>query len=151
MKKSGLTDVDIELMIGIITKIKPHQIYAAGDLADPHGTHKVCLDALFEALNRLSSESFMQQCWVWLYKGAWHEWELHEIEMAVPMSPDQVIKKRHAIFFHQSQKDRVMYQGDDEREFWMRAEERNKNTAALYRLVGMADYAAMEAFVRYRF
>ena len=151
VKKSGLTDVDIELMIGIITKIKPHQIYAAGDLADPHGTHKVCLDALFEALNRLSSESFMQQCWVWLYKGAWHEWELHEIEMAVPMSPDQVIKKRHAIFFHQSQKDRVMYQGDDEREFWMRAEERNKNTAALYRLVGMADYAAMEAFVRYRF
>jgi glucosamine-6-phosphate deaminase len=151
VKKNQLSEKDIELMTAIISEVKPHQIYAAGDLADPHGTHKVCLDALFEALKRLSSKSFMKDCWVWLYRGAWHEWDLHEIEMAVPMSPDQIIKKRHAIFFHQSQKDRVMYQGDDDREFWMRAEERNKDTAVHYRSVGLADYAAMEAFTRYRF
>ncbi len=150
-KKNELSENDIELMTGIISKIKPHQIYAAGDLADPHGTHKVCLEALFAALERLRGEAYMKDCWVWLYRGAWHEWELHEIDMAVPLSPDQIIKKRHAIFFHQSQKDRVMYQGDDDREFWMRAEERNKATAAGYRAVGLADYAAMEAFVRYRF
>jgi glucosamine-6-phosphate deaminase len=149
VKKNELSEADIELMTGIISEIKPHQIYAAGDLADPHGTHKVCLEALFESLSRLKSESYMKDCWVWLYRGAWHEWQLHEIDMAVPMSPDQLLKKRHAIFYHQSQKDRVMYQGDDDREFWMRAEERNKTTASNYRAVGLADYAAMEAFVRY--
>ncbi len=148
-KKNKLSEADIELMTGIISEIEPHQIYAAGDLGDPHGTHKVCLEALFESLNRLKTESYMKDCWVWLYRGAWHEWQLHEIDMAVPMSPDQIIKKRHAIFYHQSQKDRVMYQGDDDREFWMRAEERNKNTASNYRAVGLADYAAIEAFVRY--
>ncbi|MBT8261427.1 MAG: glucosamine-6-phosphate deaminase [Bacteroidia bacterium] len=151
VKKNELSEADIELMIGVISKIKPHQIYAAGDLGDPHGTHKVCLEALFESLNRMKSESFMKDCWVWLYRGAWHEWQLHEIDMVVPMSPDQIVKKRHAIFYHQSQKDRVMYQGDDDREFWMRAEERNKTTASNYRAVGLADYAAMEAFVRYHF
>ena len=151
VKKNELSEADIELMTGIISEIKPHQIYAAGDLGDPHGTHKVCLEALFESLNRLKTESYMKDCWVWLYRGAWHEWQLHEIDMAVPMSPDQIIKKRHAIFYHQSQKDRVMYQGDDDREFWMRAEERNKNTASNYRAVGLADYAAMEAFVRHHY
>ncbi|MCW5520818.1 glucosamine-6-phosphate deaminase [Aureitalea sp. L0-47] len=150
-KKNELSEADITPMVDIISQIKPHQIYAAGDLADPHGTHKVCLEGLFEALTRLKNESYMKDCWVWLYRGAWHEWELYEIDMAVPMSPDQIIKKRHAIFFHQSQKDRVMYQGDDDREFWMRAEERNKTTASHYRAVGLADYAAMEAFVRYHF
>jgi len=150
-KKNELSETDIDLMVDVISEIKPHQIYAAGDLADPHGTHKVCLEALFEALSRLKKEAYMKDCWVWMYRGAWHEWELHEIDMAVPMSPDQIIKKRHAIFYHQSQKDRVMYQGDDDREFWMRAEERNKTTASHYRAVGLADYAAMEAFVRYYF
>ena len=150
-KKNELSEADIELMVNIIAQIKPHQIYAAGDLADPHGTHKVCLEALFESLARLKGEAYMKDCWVWMYRGAWHEWELHEIDMAVPMSPDQIIKKRHAIFYHQSQKDRVMYQGDDDREFWMRAEERNKTTASNYRAVGLADYAGMEAFVRHHF
>jgi glucosamine-6-phosphate deaminase len=94
----------MKIMCALIEDIKPHQIYAAGDLADPHGTHKVCLDSLFEALKRLKSKRFMDDCWDVLYRGAWHEWESWQIEMAVPMSPDQVLKKRHAIFYHQSQK-----------------------------------------------
>ncbi|PCE65066.1 glucosamine-6-phosphate deaminase [Sediminicola luteus] len=151
VKKNKLSDADIDIMMDIISTVKPHQVYAAGDLADPHGTHKVCLDAVFESMRRLQNEPYMKNCWLWLYRGAWHEWELHEIEMAVPMSPAQVLKKRIAIFCHQSQKDGVMFQGDDSREFWMRAEERNKATAEKYRSLGMADYAAMEAFVRYRY
>ncbi|MFK5972282.1 MAG: glucosamine-6-phosphate deaminase [Flavobacteriaceae bacterium] len=151
IKKKSLSEEDIEIMIDIIKKIKPHQIYAAGDLADPHGTHKVCLDAVFESLKRLKKEPFMKDCWLWLYRGAWHEWGINEIEMAVPMSPGQVLKKRFAIFCHQSQKDGVMFQGNDSREFWMRAEERNKDTAARYKALGLSDYAAMEAFVRYKF
>lgn len=135
----------------IIRQVKPHQIYAAGDLADPHGTHKVCLDIIIEALKRLKHEPFMQDCWVWLYRGAWQEWEIYEIEMAIPMSPDQVIQKRHGIFIHQSQKDVVVFQGSDRREFWQRAEERNAATAELYDRLGLPKYAAMEAFVRYHF
>ncbi len=151
IQKNDLSDADIAIMIDLIKEIKPHQIYAAGDLADPHGTHKACLDALFEAVDQLKAESFMNDCWLWLYRGAWHEWDIHEIEMAVPMSPDQVLRKRQAIFCHQSQKDGVMFQGDDSREFWMRAEERNKETARKYNLLGMAEYEAMEGFVRYKF
>lgn len=151
IKKNNLSDVDIDIMYNIINEIKPHQIYAAGDLADPHGTHKVCLEALFKALAKIKEKAFMKDCWVWLYRGAWHEWDIDEIQMAVPMSPDQVMKKRRAIFYHQSQKDGVMFQGEDSREFWMRAEERNRATAQKYRTLGLADYAAMEAFVRYMF
>lgn len=151
IKKNNLSQADVDIMVNLIEEIKPHQIYAAGDLADPHGTHKVCLDALFEALDQLKDEDYMDACWVWLYRGAWHEWESYQIEMAVPMSPDQVLKKRHAIFYHQSQKDGVMFQGDDSREFWMRAEERNRETANKYTSLGLASYAAMEAFVRYHF
>ncbi len=151
VKKDKLGDKDVKIMCDIIADIKPHQIYAAGDLADPHGTHKVCLDALFMALAKLKKETYMDDCWVWLYRGAWHEWDIHDIEMAVPMSPDQVLKKKQAIFFHQSQKDGVMFQGDDSREFWMRAEERNKETAKKYHSLGMADYAAFEAFKRYHY
>lgn len=151
IKKNKLGDEDIKLMTQIIEQIQPHQIYAAGDLADPHGTHKICLEALFESLAQLKSRDFMKDCWVWLYRGAWQEWEIHEIEMAVPMSPDQVLKKRKAIFYHQSQKDNVMFQGSDRREFWMRAEQRNSATAKLYHQLGLADYEAMEAFVRYHF
>jgi len=146
-----LSDDDIELMVTIIKEIEPHQIFAAGDLADPHGTHRVCLDAVFEAMKKLNGEAFIKDCWLWLYRGAWHEWDINEIEMAVPMSPGQVLRKRNAIFAHQSQKDGVMFQGDDTREFWMRAEERNRDTATRYNELGLSDYAAMEAFVRHKF
>ena len=160
VEKKPLSEADIRVTMELIEKIKPHQIYAAGDLADPHGTHKVCLDAVLEAVRRLSQsdatasadrpEHFMKDCWVWLYRGAWAEWDIHEIEMAVPMSPDQVMKKRLGIFKHQSQKDGVVYQGTDSREFWQRAEERNRTTAALYNRLGLAEYEAMEAFVRWK-
>jgi glucosamine-6-phosphate deaminase len=149
VKKNPMGQEDIDIVAKLIAKIKPHQIYAAGDLADPHGTHKVCLDAVFAALKQLKPLEFMDDCWVWLYRGAWHEWNLHQIDMAVPMSPDQVLKKRKAIFFHQSQKDDVMFQGNDTREFWVRAEERNHETAKIYHNLGLADYAALEAFKRY--
>ncbi len=151
IKKSPLSKRDIDFMIAIIESIQPHQIYAAGDLADPHGTHKVCLDSLFMALEEIKHKPFMSDCWVWLYRGAWHEWDIHEIEMAVPMSPNQVLRKRTAIFYHQSQKDGVMFQGDDSREFWVRVEERNKDTAETFKKLGLASYAAMEAFKRYHF
>ncbi|GAL64282.1 glucosamine-6-phosphate deaminase [Algibacter lectus] len=151
IKKNNLGQDDIAIVCELIDTIKPHQIYAAGDLADPHGTHKVCLDAIFIALKALKSNSYMDDCWVWLYRGAWHEWESYEIEMAVPMSPDQVLRKRHAIFYHQSQKDGVMFQGDDNREFWVRVEDRNRLTAKKYNDLGLADYAAIEAFKRYHF
>lgn len=151
IKKNNLDQKDINIMINLIEKIKPHQIFAAGDLADPHGTHKVCLDALFLSLKILKKHSFMNDCWVWLYRGAWHEWEPYQIEMAVPLSPDQVLRKRNAIFYHQSQKDKVMFQGDDSREFWIRAQDRNRLTAKKYNDLGLADYAAIEAFKRYHF
>jgi len=151
VKKNPIGKEDIDIVASLIAHIKPHQIYAAGDLADPHGTHKVCLDTIFEALNILKPNSYMDDCWVWLYRGAWHEWDVHQIEMAVPMSPDQVLKKRKAIFFHQSQKDGVMFQGNDTREFWVRAEERNNETARKYHELGLADYAALEAFKRYHY
>mgnify|MGYP003502968444 FL=1 len=151
IKKSPLSKKDIDLMIAKIEEIQPHQIFAAGDLADPHGTHKVCLDSLFLALKEIKHKPFMNDCWVWLYRGAWHEWEIHEIDMAVPMSPNQVLRKRTAIFYHQSQKDGVMFQGDDSREFWVRVEERNKETAQKFNKLGLASYAAMEAFKRYHY
>ena len=151
IKKKNLSQNDLDIMCQLIQEIKPHQIYAAGDLADPHGTHKVCLDVLFTSLEVLKTKSYMKDCWVWLYRGAWHEWDSSQIEMAVPMSPDQVLKKRHAIFYHQSQKDGVMFQGDDSREFWVRVEDRNRLTAKKYNDLGLADYAAIEAFKRYHF
>ncbi|MDZ4148021.1 MAG: glucosamine-6-phosphate deaminase [Flavobacteriaceae bacterium] len=151
IKKGRLSEDDFSIMTHLISSIRPHQVFAAGDLADPHGTHKICLDAVFETLRRLKGENFMKDCWLWLYRGAWHEWDIHEIEMAVPMSPDQVLKKRRAIFYHQSQKDGAMFQGDDEREFWIRVENRTQLTADKYNALGMAEYAAMEAFKRYHF
>ena len=142
IKKGKISKDDIDIMMSIIDNVKPHQIYAAGDLADPHGTHKVCLDALFIALEKIKVKEYMKDCWVWLYRGAWHEWDSNEIEMAVPLSPDQVLRKRHAIFYHQTQKDGVMFQGDDSREFWVRVEDRNRLTAEKYNAFGLADYAA---------
>lgn len=151
VKKKPLGEADIRIIMDLIRKVQPQQIYAAGDLADPHGTHRVCLDAIMEAVRRLKDEPFMNDCWVWLYRGAWHEWELEKIEMAVPISPVELLRKRRAIFKHQSQKDNVMFQGSDKREFWERAEHRNRDTARQYDKLGLAEYEAMEAFVRWKF
>lgn len=151
--KKPMGEEDIKLTMELLQKLKPHQVYCAGDLADPHGTHKVCLEVVFESLRRLKAagEPWVKDCWVWLYKGAWQEWDISEIEMAIPMSPDQVMKKRFGIFIHQSQKDMVPFQGTDSREFWQRAEDRNANTANLYAALGMTKYAAVEAFVRWHY
>ena len=151
IKKNPIGIADVKITSDLIEKIKPHQIYAAGDLADPHGTHKVCLDAIFAAVKELKPKKFMKDCWVWLYRGAWQEWGIDEIEMAVPMGPDQVLEKRKGIFKHQSQKDGVVFQGTDSREFWQRAEDRNRETADLYDELGLSHYAAMEAFVRWHY
>lgn len=151
VKKKPLGEEDIAIIIDLIEKIKPHQIYAAGDLSDPHGTHRVCLSAIFEAVRRLKNRDYMKDCWLWLYRGAWQEWDIDQIEMAVPLSPDELLRKRRAIFKHQSQKDSAMFPGNDKREFWMRAEDRNHATAEAYNKLGLAEYEAMEAFVRYNF
>jgi glucosamine-6-phosphate deaminase len=151
--KKPMSEQDIQITMDLLRKIKPHQVYCAGDLADPHGTHKVCLEIVFESMRRLKTagDEWVKDCWVWLYKGAWQEWDISEIEMAVPMSPDQVMKKRFGIFIHQSQKDSVPFQGTDAREFWQRAEIRNANTANLYARLGLTKYAAIEAFVRWHY
>ncbi|WP_207515763.1 glucosamine-6-phosphate deaminase [Longitalea luteola] len=153
IEKKPMGEEDVKMTMELLRAIKPHQVYCAGDLADPHGTHKVCLDIIFESLRRIKAagDEWVKDCWVWLYKGAWQEWDLSEIEMAIPMSPDQVMKKRFGIFIHQSQKDMVPFQGSDSREFWQRAEDRNANTANLYAQLGLTKYAAMEAFVRWHF
>ena len=149
IKKNPYTKKDLLITASLIKKIEPHQIYAAGDLEDPHGTHKVCFDIVLSALETLKDEKFIKDCWLWLYRGAWLDWDLHDIDMAVPMSPEQVIRKRKAIFFHQTQKDGVMFQGQDLREFWVRAEQRNSETAEKYKKMGLADYAAIESFKRH--
>ena len=153
IQKNPMGEEDVLLTMELLRKLKPHQIFCAGDLADPHGTHKVCLDVVFESMKRLKAagDEWVKDCWVWLYKGAWQEWDIAEIEMAIPMSPDQVMKKRFGIFIHQSQKDMVPFQGSDAREFWQRAEDRNSNTANLYANLGLTKYAAMEAFVRWHY
>ena len=153
IEKKPMGEDDIEITMALLQKIKPQQIYCAGDFADPHGTHKVCFDVVIEALQRIKAaqEPWVKNCWLWLYKGAWQEWDITEIEMAIPMSPDQVVKKRNGIFIHQSQKDSIPFQGTDDREFWQRAEERNASTAKLYAQLGLTQYAAMEAFVRWEF
>lgn len=151
-QKNPVTEADILLTMELLQKIKPHQIFAAGDFEDPHGTHIVCFNIILQALKRLEkTESWVKDCWLWLYRGAWLEFETHEIEMAVPLSPQEVERKKFAIFKHQSQKDRAVFPGDDAREFWQRAEDRNRETAKSYDSLGMADYEAMEAFVRYKF
>ncbi|MCB9080364.1 MAG: glucosamine-6-phosphate deaminase [Lewinellaceae bacterium] len=150
-RKNPIGEEDIEVVVRILEEIKPHQVYAAGDLADPHGTHRVCLDAILGAFDRLKEQSWMKDCWLWLYRGAWHEWPIDEIEMAVPLSPEELLRKRRAIFMHQSQKDRPPFPGNDEREFWQRAEDRNRATAETYRALGLAEYEAIEAFRRWKF
>ncbi len=153
IQKNPMGEADVLNTLALLRELKPHQVFCAGDLADPHGTHKVCLDIIFESFRRLkeAGEEWIDDCRVWLYKGAWQEWDISQIEMAIPMSPDQVMKKRYGIFIHQSQKDMVPFQGDDSREFWQRAEERNASTAEQYAQLGLTKYAAMEAFVRWHF
>ncbi|MCS7018443.1 MAG: glucosamine-6-phosphate deaminase [Cytophagales bacterium] len=150
VKKNPLGEADIQITIDLLQSIKPHQIYAAGDLSDPHGTHRVCLQAVFEACKRLKNEKWMKDCYIWLYRGAWQEWDIDQIEMAVPISPQELLRKRRAIFKHQSQKDRPLFPGADAREFWQRAEDRNRATAAMYDKLGLAEYEAIEAFVRHK-
>ena len=148
IEKGKRTQKDIDIIIELLQQVQPHQIYLAGDLADPHGTHRVCTEAVLEAINQLEGAEWLKECHVWLYRGAWMEWEIGKVDMAVPLSPGEVIKKRHAIYRHLSQKDIVPFPGDDPREFWQRAEERTGNTARLYNELGMAEYQAMEVFVR---
>jgi glucosamine-6-phosphate deaminase len=178
VKKKPLGEADVKIVRELMEKVRPHQIYAAGDLSDPHGTHRVCLAAVLEAIGRIRGETggmlsghsgrggpsggtgeplsmadggeWMKECEVWLYRGAWQEWEPEKIEMAVPLSPEELHRKRMAIFKHQSQKDRAMFPGLDQREFWQRAEDRNRATAKMYDRLGMPEYEAMEGFVRWR-
>ena len=150
VKKKPLSQADIDITVDLLREVKPHQVYAAGDLSDPHGTHRVCLKAIVAALKECEHDDWMDDCKVWLYRGAWQEWDINEIEMAVPISPDELSKKRKAIFKHQSQKDRPLFPGPDPREFWQRSEERNRGTAQLYDALGFAEYEAIEGFVEYK-
>ena len=151
VKKKPLSREDIDIIKNLLQEVKPHQIFAAGDLSDPHGTHRVCFQAIIQACEELRGEEWFKDCRVWMYRGAWQEWDVAEAEMAVPLSPEEVEIKREAIFRHQSQKDRPLFPGSDKREFWQRAEERNHNTAVLYDKLGMAEYQAIELFVKYKF
>ena len=150
IKKNPRTQADVDIIKKLMNELKPHMIFMAGDLADPHGTHRVCTEAALDALEQLKEEgaAWTAQTHVWLYRGAWMEWELGRVDMAVPLSPDEVVKKRHAIFRHLSQKDIVPFPGEDPREFWQRAEERTSNTARLYDQLGMAEYQAIEVFLK---
>lgn len=150
VQKGKLSDKDILKIIPLMEEVQPHQIFVAGDLADPHGTHKVCLDAALAAIHELKSKDWMKECRIWMYRGAWAEWEIDHIEMAVPISPEQLRRKRNAILKHQSQMESAPFLGNDERLFWQRAEERNQTTANLYNRLGLASYEAIEAFVEYK-
>jgi glucosamine-6-phosphate deaminase len=151
VKKKPVGREDIQIIVDLLKEVKPHQIFAAGDLSDPHGTHRVCFIAILEALKQLKHEEWLDDCRLWLYRGAWQEWDVAEVDMAVPLSPEESRIKRMAIFKHQSQKDRPLFPGTDPREFWQRAEERNIATAVKYDKLGMAEYQAIELFVRHHF
>ena len=151
VKKNDLSEKDVHIVMDLIREIRPHQIFVAGDLADPHGTHRVCLNAVLAAIDELNKEGLMDECRVWMYRGAWAEWEIDHIEMAVPMSPEQLMNKRKSILRHQSQMESAPFMGKDERLFWQRSEDRNRATAALYQQLGLASYEAIEAFVEYKF
>jgi glucosamine-6-phosphate deaminase len=151
VRKKPISEADVQIIVDLMEKVQPHQVYAAGDLSDPHGTHRVCLAAILQAVQRLKNRDWMSHCEVWLYRGAWQEWGVHEIEMAVPLSPDEVLRKRIAIFKHESQKDKALFPGpSDPREFWQRAEDRNRATAEMYDKLGLAEYEAIEGFVRWK-
>ncbi len=150
IKKGDLTEKDVKIIMDLLQEVKPHQIFVAGDLADPHGTHKVCLNAALAAIHELKYETWMEDCRIWMYRGAWAEWEIDHIEMAVPISPEELRRKRISILKHQSQMESAPFLGNDERLFWQRAEERNQATAKLYSDLGLASYEAIEAFVEYK-
>ncbi len=147
-KKSTPTQRDIDIVVELLREVKPHQIYAAGDLLDPHGTHRTCIEIVLAAVDVVKDDEWFRDCHLWLYRGAWMEWDLGMVDMAVPLSPEEVIRKRHAIYRHLSQKDIVPFPGDDAREFWQRAEDRTQSTARLYDELGMAEYQAIEVFVK---
>ncbi len=149
IKKGDLSEADIKIVKKLLEDVKPHEIFVAGDLADPHGTHRVCTDAVLAALYELRDEEWMKDCRIWMYRGAWAEWEIDHIEMAVPISPEELRFKRNSILKHQSQMENAPFLGDDDRLFWQRAEDRNRATAQLYESLGLASYEAMEAFVEY--
>jgi len=151
VRKKPLSKKDISIIADLLREIEPHQVYAAGDLSDPHGTHRVCFEAILKAFEVVKKDKWMKDCYFWLYRGAWQEWDINDVDMAVPLSPHELIQKRRAIFKHQSQKDKALFPGFDSREFWQRAEERNRKTAAFYDKLGMAEYEAMELFVKYNF
>lgn len=151
VKKNPIGEEDMQITIDLLEQIKPHQVYAAGDLSDPHGTHRVCLDLIFKSLEHIKDREWIKDCWVWLYRGAWQEWDIEDIDMAIPLSPGELLTKRKAIFKHQSQKDTAVFPGNDDREFWQRSEQRNRNTAQIYDQLGFAEYEAIEAFKRYYF
>ncbi|MDE5929006.1 MAG: PIG-L family deacetylase, partial [Muribaculaceae bacterium] len=149
VKKGELSERDINIVKNLLEEVRPHQIFVAGDLADPHGTHRVCTDAVLAAIDELKEQPWMKDCRIWMYRGAWAEWEIDHIEMAVPISPEELRFKRNSILKHQSQMENAPFLGDDDRLFWQRAEERNRATASLYENLGLASYEAMEAFVQY--
>lgn len=151
VKKGTVGQEDIDIVKRLLREVQPDQIYAAGDLSDPHGTHRICIEAVLGALSQIIDEGdqWIRNCVMWLYRGAWQEWDLDMVDMAVPLSPDEVVKKRHAIYRHLSQKDIVPFPGEDKREFWQRAEDRTGATAQLYDMLGMAEYQAIEVFVKY--
>lgn len=149
VKKNDLSEADIAIVKALLQEIKPDEMFVAGDLADPHGTHKVCLDAVLAAIDELKGEEWLKNCRIWMYRGAWAEWEMDHIEMAVPISPEELRLKRNSILKHQSQMESAPFLGNDERLFWQRAEDRNRATAALYNKLGLASYEAIEAFVQY--
>ncbi len=152
IEKLPMTESDVKIVRNLLTTVKPHQIYVAGDLADPHGTHRKCTDAVLAAidLEKEIGAKWLNECRIWMYRGAWAEWEIENIEMCVPMSPEELRAKRNSILKHQSQMESAPFLGNDERLFWQRAEDRNRATAALYDKLGMACYEAMEAFVEYK-
>ena len=148
ISKSPFTQADIDIVANLLREVKPHQIYAAGDLSDPHGTHRTCIEIVLEAIEVVKDDEWFKECHLWLYRGAWMEWDLGSVDMAVPLSPIEMIKKRHAIYRHPSQKDIVPFPGDDPREFWQRSEDRTQTTAKQYDALGMAEYQAIEVFVK---
>lgn len=151
IEKNPISEADVEIVLNLLREVKPHQIYVAGDLADPHGTHRVCTDAVFAAIDeeKNAGAEWLKDCRIWMYRGAWAEWEIENIEMAVPLSPEELRAKRNSILKHQSQMESAPFLGNDERLFWQRSEDRNRGTAALYDQLGLACYEAMEAFVEY--
>jgi glucosamine-6-phosphate deaminase len=148
-RRRQLGERDVEMMRELLEDLQPHLIFAAGDLDDPHGTHRLCLHALRDALGRSEGKSWFNEAELWLYRGAWAEWELDEIDLAVPLSPQEVLRRRRAIFRHETQKDQALFLGDDRREFWQRTEDRSRRLAGAYNELGLAEYEAIEAFKRY--